>query len=101
MGHEVSHDITFKFDWYNPNTQIAQKDLSTANDSKVSGADILYRTYGIGYVFHPAEWLKFMVWYDIVQNTGTPVHSYTADLKDNVLTIRTQFYFDTGWFNKK
>lgn len=100
-GHPVSHDITFKFDCYNPNTQTAQKNLSSEVDPKETGADVLYRDYGIGYVFHPYNWVKLMVWYDIVKNPSTGITGYTTDLKDNVLTIRTQFYIDSWWFNKK
>lgn len=100
-GHPVSHDFTVKFDWYNPNTQIASKNLSTVNDTKVSGADVLYRTVGFGYVFHPADYVKLVIWYDLVKNPSTNITNYGSDLKDNVLTIRTQFYLDSWWFNKK
>jgi hypothetical protein len=99
-GHEFAHDLTFKFDLYNPNTQETPKQLSTSIDPRVGGADVLYRTYGLGYVFRPYEWFKLMVWYDIVKNPSTEIKSYGADLKDNVLTIRTQFYVDTWWFTR-
>jgi hypothetical protein len=99
-GHEFAHDLTFKFDLYNPNTQETPKQLSSSIDPRVSGADVLYRTYGLGYTFRPYEWFKLVVWYDIVKNPSTGIKGYTADLKDNVLTLRTQFYFDTWWFNR-
>ena len=98
---QVSHDFTIKFDWYNPNSQIASKNLSTVNDAKVSGADVIYRTVGFGYVFHPADYVKLVIWYDLVKNPSTNITNYGSDLKDNVLTIRTQFYIDSWWFNKK
>jgi len=98
---QVSHDFTIKFDWYNPNTQVSSKNLSTVNDARVSGADVLYRTVGFGYVFHPADFVKLVIWYDLVKNPSYNIPGYGSDLKDNVLTIRTQFYIDSWWFNRK
>ncbi len=99
-GHPVAHEFTFKYDFYNPNIQVSQKDLSTINDIRVSAADVKYQTYGIGYTFKPADYFKLMLWYDIVQNSTSNIKGFTSDLKDNVLTIRTQFMFDSFWFNK-
>jgi hypothetical protein len=99
--HTIYHDFVFKYDFLNPNTQIAQKDLSTTNDSKVSAADIGYQTFGVGYIFRPYEFFQLQFYYDIVKNKTTNVSGYTRDLRDNVLTIRAQFKFDTEWFNKK
>ena len=43
-----------------------------------------------------------MIWYDYVINENTAVQGFTSDYKkDNVLTIRTQFYLDSWWFNAK
>ena len=89
----IYHDFTMKFDVYNPNTQVAQTAMTSALG--FSGADVLYRTIGLGYTFRPYNWFKLMVWYDIVTNAKTGITGYTTDLKDNVLTIRTQFMFDT------
>lgn len=100
-GHVMYNDFTFKYDVFTPNTQVAQKNLSSANDAKVNGQDIQYSTFGVGYVFRPYDYFKLMVWYDVVKNsTNSGIANWGHDYKDNVLTIRTQFYFDSFWFNK-
>jgi hypothetical protein len=98
--HVVYHDFVFKYDFFNPNSRIAQKDLSSMNDSHVSAADIGYQTFGVGYTFRPFEFFQLQVYYDIVKNNATQVNNFTRDLKDNVLTVRTQFKFDTNWFSR-
>ena len=99
-GHTMYNDITFKYDVFTPNTQVAQNKLSSSEDSKVSVADVRYATYGVGYVFRPYDYFKLMIWYDIVKNSTTSINNWGRDMPDNVLTIRTQFYFDSFWFNK-
>lgn len=99
-GGSFSHDFVFKYDWFDPNTQVTGKDLSTANDAKTSLADVKYQTFGVGYVFRPTDYFKLMLYYDIVKNETTSINGYTRDLKDNVFTLRTQFTFDSRWFNK-
>lgn len=99
-NHTMYHDFVFKYDWYDPNTQITGKDLSTVNDSKAGKGDVRYQTFGFGYIFRPYDWFKLMLYYDIVQNEKTNLAGYSRDLRDNVLTLRTQFTFDTNWFKK-
>ena len=96
----MSHDFVFKYDWFDPNTRITGKDLSTVNDSKLSLADVKYQTFGVGYVFRPTDYFKLMLYYDIVKNETTGITGFNRDLKDNVFTLRTQFMFDSRWFNK-
>jgi hypothetical protein len=100
-GSTIYHDLVFKYDVYDPNSQIRGKDLSIVNDPHLSGADVKYQTFGVGYLFRPYEFFKLTVWYDFVKNENTNIPGYKTDLKDNVLTIRGQFYFDSWWFNKK
>ena len=95
-----AHDFVFKYDFYDPNLQIAGKDLSLVNDSHVSKADVRYQTFGVGYSFRPADWFKLMLYYDYVLNENTGISGYTHNLKDNIFTLRTQFAFDTRWFTK-
>lgn len=97
----IYHDLVFKYDWYDPNTQVAGKQLSSTNDTRGGKADVKYHTYSFNYIFRPYEWFKLMLSYEIVQNEITELKGYQADLRDNVFTLRTQFAFDTNWFVKK
>ncbi len=99
-GGNFSHDFVFKYDWFDPNTRVTGKDLSTANDARTSLADVKYQTFGVGYIFRPTDYFKLMLYYDIVKNETTRINGYTRDLNDNVFTLRTQFLFDSRWFNK-
>lgn len=96
----ICHDIVLRYDWYDPDARLKGHALSSINDVFESRADIKYQTIGVGYIFRPYDWFKLMVYYDIVKNETTDVIGYTRDLKDNVLTIRTQFMFDSNWFKK-
>lgn len=94
------HEIVVKFDYFDPNTDVAGKDLvstvtSGENTLKTnfSGADIKYTTWGIGYTVRIAQNVKLMAYYDIVKNEETSLKGYSHDLKDNVLTIRAQYKF--------
>jgi hypothetical protein len=91
--HNMWHDLVFKYDFFDPNTRLKGAALNSAYDAKLSGADVSYHTFGVGYIFRPNEWVKMMFHYDIVLNESTRINGYTRDLKDNVLTIRTQFAF--------
>ncbi len=74
--------------------------MTGTNDSRAGKGDVRYQTFGFGYVFRPYDWFKLMLYYDIVQNEKTNLAGYSRDLRDNVLTLRTQFTFDTNWFKK-
>lgn len=96
----IYHDLVFKYDWYDPNTHMAGKQLSSA-DTREGKADVKYSTYSFNYIFRPYEWFKLMLSYEIVQNELTDLKDYQTDRRDNVFTLRTQFAFDTNWFVKK
>jgi hypothetical protein len=99
-NHTMMHDITLKYDWFDPQSQVKGKDFSSATG--FSTADIKYSTIGVGYSFVPYNWFKLMVWYEYIMNESTAIPGWTSDYKkDNVLTIRTQFYVDSWWFNPK
>lgn len=100
-NHTMYHDFVFRFDWYDPNTQAKGMQLATANDTREGKADVKYNTYTMAYLFRPYEWFKLMLSYEVVKNETTALKGFTHDLRDNVLTIRTQFTFDTNWFVKK
>ena len=99
-SHIMMNDITVKYDWYDPQAQVSGKDLVIPNG--FSATDLKYSTVGIGYSFIPYNWFKLMIWYDLVMNENSQIPGFTTDYKkDNILTIRTQFYIDTWWFNAK
>lgn len=86
------NQIGIKLDWYDPNTKVAG-DIIGSSGTNVSEADIKYTTLGMGYIRYVNENLKLVCWYDLIRNEKTALAGYTADKKDNVLTIRAQFRF--------
>ena len=102
-SHTMMQDLTVKFDWYNPQTQIKGKNLvdtGSLGRLGLSITDMTYYTIGFGYSIVPYNWFKLMIWYDLVMNENTNLTYWNGDYKkDNVLTIRTQFYVDSWWFN--
>ena len=100
-SHLIMHDITFKYDVYDPQTQLSGSQIDQ-NRNNFAISDIKYTTLGFGYSITPYNWFKLMIWYDYVINETVNVDGYRGDFKkDNVLTIRTQFYLDSWWFNAK
>ena len=99
----IMNDITIKFDWYNPNSQIKGKNLydtGALTRLNLSTTDMTYYTIGFGYSVIPYNWFKLMIWYDYVMNENTNLAYWQTDYKkDNILTIRAQFYIDSWWFN--
>ncbi|WP_245957452.1 porin [Chitinophaga flava] len=86
------HQLVVKYDWYDPNKDVKGKEIG-APDSNLTAADIRYNTLGLGYIYYANEHLKFMVYYDWVENENTSLAGFTSDVKDNVLTCRMQFRF--------
>lgn len=101
--HTMMHDITVKFDWYDPQSQIKGKniiDTGALVRLGLSTTDMTYYTLGFGYSIIPYNWFKLMIWYDYVMNENTNLVYWKSDYKkDNILTIRAQFYLDSWWFN--
>lgn len=99
-----------KYDWYDPNSDAAETDFGMGTN--LNPTDLKYSTLGLGlnYYYHN---MYLMVYYDIVSNEKAPsedvvnpatgqvtkkalnpnFNGFENDLKDNVLTIRTQFKF--------
>ncbi|MBS1562923.1 MAG: porin [Bacteroidetes bacterium] len=86
------HQLGFKYDWYDPNTQAAGKEIGTAG-SGLGAADIRYNTVGFGYLYYINDNLKLVLWYDMIKNEYTSLSGYTSDVKDDLLTCRLQFRF--------
>ena len=86
------HELVAKYEWYDPNTKLSNKDFGVGSTFK--SAELKYQMLGLGYVHYWDENVKFMVYYNLVQNEkGEGIAGYTKDLKDNVLTFRVQYRF--------
>lgn len=113
---ETNHKLLFKYDWYDPNTDIAGKELellyfdqngNEAGKTFISPADIKYTTLGIGWIWDVSENLRFTVYYENVTNENTKIGSFAGnlrlgqrpspgfvkDVKDDCLTVRLQYKF--------
>lgn len=88
LGSE-KHQFVAKYDWYDPNTQVAGRQI----DGAFTWADIRYNTLGLGYLYYANTNLKLVIWYDMPVNEATNVPGYETDVPDNLLTIRTQYRF--------
>ncbi|MEO6686023.1 MAG: porin, partial [Dyadobacter sp.] len=89
--NSVDHQFVVKYDWYDPNKKVSGKEVTAANG--FSKADLRYNTLGVGYVYRANESLKFMFYYDFVQNEKSSLTGFTEDVKDDVFTARVQYNF--------
>ncbi|MDI6803789.1 MAG: porin [Bacteroidota bacterium] len=94
----LSHQFVLKYDVFDPNSNVKGNDIGLPG-SNLLASDIKYSTLGVGWVYHWDSNIKFLVYYDSVNNehvnsaaTGS-LAKYTRDLKDNVLTARMQYRF--------
>ncbi|MBL7891685.1 MAG: hypothetical protein JNL63_03575 [Bacteroidia bacterium] len=84
--------IVVKYDWFDPNVKIAGVEIGkTGTNTKIG--DIRFDTYGFGVNYRINSNVKLMMYYDLVKNEETLIAGYKHDIKDNVLTIRTQYKF--------
>jgi hypothetical protein len=82
-----------KYDWYDPNTDIAGRDIANTAQTNFTTTDIRYHTLGFGLTHHFTNNLKILGYYDIVTNETTALNGFTNDVKDNVFTLRIQMRF--------
>jgi hypothetical protein len=87
----IKHQVFLKYDWYDPNTKVISKELTSINN--FSAADIRYDTFGAGYIFYPNDNLKIVLYYDHPINEKSGIKNYSLDLSDNTYTLRIQFRF--------
>jgi hypothetical protein len=96
--------IVVKYDVYDPNTKVGASDFVSTNTSGASGltaTDVKYSTLGVGLVHHWDDNVKFVLYYEIVQNeklngitsASSALYPYREDVRDNVLTLRVQAKF--------
>jgi phosphate-selective porin len=84
--------LVVKYEWYDPNTKLSSEDFVAGTSFK--SAELRYDMLGLGYVYYWDDNVKFMVYYNIVQNEkGAAMTGYTKDLHDNVFTVRMQYRF--------
>ncbi|MDR0233079.1 MAG: OprO/OprP family phosphate-selective porin [Dysgonamonadaceae bacterium] len=81
--------LTFvaKYDWYDPNTNIAGNNITNKGE-------ILMSNIGLGLFWDIDSALRLTAYYDIVKNeTSENVTGWKEDRKDNVFTLRLQYKF--------
>ncbi|NDP20115.1 MAG: hypothetical protein GZ091_03405 [Paludibacter sp.] len=93
---DTKHSIVVKYDWFDPNTDITGSQIGVGK--KTSKADISYSTLGLGYMYRMNNNVRIMVYYDIVSNEKVNIISsslkgYSANLADNLVTVRLQYKF--------
>lgn len=86
------HQVGIKYDWYDPNSEVKENEIGKQG-ANINEANIKFSTLGLGYINYLNENLKFVLWYEKIQNEKTQIPGYTADIKDDVFTIRLQFRF--------
>jgi hypothetical protein len=88
----IKSQLVGKYDVYDPNTDLALGDIKNATDLK-------YTTIGGGLIYHWDENIKFIAYYDKVENeisanvTSTPAGIYSKDINDDVFTFRIQYKY--------
>jgi hypothetical protein len=98
---DTKHTLTVKYDWYDPNTDVAGNNIGIAGAAgtvKTNKADIAYSTLGIGYLYRMNNNVKFMVYYDMPvnetsSNLSAAGSNFTKVLAANLLTVRMQVKF--------
>jgi phosphate-selective porin len=90
---DTKHSIVVKYDWYDPNTNIAGDKIGVA--AKTGKADVAYSTLGFGYMYRMNNNIRIMAYYDMVSNEKVSLKGYLAkqDLADNLVTVRLQYKF--------
>lgn len=89
---ESKHDVSLKYEWYDPNTEISGNNINIKNN--FSAADIKYSALGLTYIFNLNVNYKIMLNYNMVTNeTSKNLVGYSKDLKDNIFTARVQIRF--------
>jgi hypothetical protein len=99
----LKSQIALRYDSFDPNTDIAGSDVKSL-------ADVQFNTIGGGWIYHWNENVKFMLYYEMVQNEKCPNltvgkvtatngtvtaagYNYGDVLKNDILTFRIQYKF--------
>jgi len=89
--NSTDNQLILKYDWYDPNSKV--KGMNISSSAGLSAADVRFDTFGFGFLHHFNTHFKAVLYYDVIRNESTQISGYNSDRKDNVLTLRTQFYF--------
>ena len=81
-----------KYDWYDPNTNVAETEIGKAG-TNLTVADIKFSTLGVGMTRYFSDNLKLLAYYSLVRNEATSLTGFTNDLPDDVFTFRIQIRF--------
>lgn len=98
---ETNFSLVAKYDWYDPNTNIAGNaiGLAGAAGTKTTGkADLAYSTLGLGVLCRVNNNVRLTAYYDMPTNETTSSMSaagsnYSKVLAANLLTVRLQYKF--------
>ena len=88
----AKHQLLLKYDWYDPNTKVAGKEIGVVN-ANLSAANIKYKTIALGYLYYITVNVKGVVYYSITSNEKTLLPGFESNLNARVLTMRIQFRF--------
>ncbi|MES2447865.1 MAG: porin [Bacteroidota bacterium] len=89
--HSTDSQVILKYDFYDPNTKVKGQEITASKG--LSGGDVRFDTFGVGFLHHFNTNLKAVIYYDMIKNEKTNLTNFQNDLDDNILTLRTQFYF--------
>jgi|SRR5690554_2856350 len=80
-----------KYDWYNPNTKVSDKEIGQNGTDK---GDIAYHTLGLGFLWQANNNIRIQAYYDIVKNETTEnLADFSSDRNDDLFTLRLQYKF--------
>ena len=83
--------IVLKYDWYNPNTEVAKNEIGQ-NGTGIG--DVSYNTFGMGFLWRITNSVRLQAYYELVNNEKTEnLSSHYENLKDDVFTLRLQYKF--------
>lgn len=89
----TKHTVLVKYDWYDPNSKIANDQLGLAGTFTGRG-DVVFSTLAFGYTYRMNRNVKLVAHYDINLNEKSAnLSGFNADKKDNALTLRVQYRF--------
>ncbi len=80
-----------KYDWYDPNTKIADDEIGLHNTGI---ADITHHTYGFGGLWRINNNLRLQAYYEVNKNEQTAnLAEASGDIQNDVFTLRLQYKF--------
>ncbi|MFZ4622479.1 MAG: porin [Bacteroidota bacterium] len=95
----TKHQLLLRYDVLDPNSGITGSEIG-ASGKATTIADLKYSTFGVGYLFHLDDNVKFTFYYELVSNetvnsaaTSAALVPFKSDVKDNIFTFRTQYRF--------